>query len=109
MSLYAADGSFNVSVVDGTSITGLYAADGSINVVERDGTTITGLYHPCGAWNVVLSVGSTLGTYHPCGALNVSESPYLYNAVKVTVVSGSLGGSTAGTPIGLLLVLTHAA
>lgn len=94
MSLYAADGSFNVTVVDGTTLTGLYAANGSINVVERDGTTLTGLYHPCGAWNVVVSNGSTLGTYHPCGAFNVSVSPYQYNAVKVTVVSGSFGGGT---------------
>ena len=94
MSLYAADGSFNVTVVDGTTLTGLYAADGSYNVVEQDGTTLTGLYHPCGAYNVVVTDGTHEGIYHPCGALNVQESPYTYDVTDVTVVSGTFGGGT---------------
>jgi hypothetical protein len=93
--LYAADGSFNVTVVSGAAMTGLYAPDGSWNVVEVDGTTLTGLYHPCGAYNVVESDGRT-GIYHPCGALNVSESPYVASSIHVTVVTGSLGGGGPG-------------
>ncbi len=47
--VYAADGSWNVSVVDGSSFTGLYAADGSLNVIKSPGSTFVGMYHPCGA------------------------------------------------------------
>lgn len=111
MSLYAADGSLNVTVVDGSTLTGLYAADGSINVVETDGSSYVGAYAPCGAWNVYLVTNELVGYYAPNGAMNVCESPYAATgAVRVTVVSGSLGGGggTAGTPIGLLLALTYA-
>lgn len=92
MSLYAADGSFNVTVVDGTTIGGLQAADGSYNVVQVDGTSIVGLHHACGAYNVVHgTVGSIYDSpHHACGAYYVSVSPYLPNTMQVTVVSGSL-------------------
>ena len=91
MPLYAADGSWNVTIVDGTTLTGIYAADGSINVVEVDGTTLTGLYAPCGAWNVFVSTGQD-GIYHHCGALIVQETPFTQDCVDVTVVSGAFGG-----------------
>lgn len=93
MSLYAADGSWNVTVVDGSTFTGLYAPDGSYNVVEVDGTSIAGLYAPCGAYNVYVSDGTYIGFYHPSGAINVSVSPYETGTVRVTAVSGSLGSS----------------
>ena len=112
MSLYAADGSWNVTVVAGTSFTGLYAPNGSYNVVEVPGTSLTGLYAPCGAYNVILSDGTHTGFYHPCGAMNVAVSPYVRSVTKVTVVSGSLGTPPApggvGSPMGLLLALTYA-
>jgi hypothetical protein len=91
MSLYAADGSWNVTVVDGSTFTGLYAPDGSYNVVEVDGTSIAGLYAPCGAYNVFVSDGTYTGFYHPSGAINVSVSPYELSTVRVTAVSGDLG------------------
>jgi hypothetical protein len=113
MGFYAADGSMNVTVVDGVSYTGLYAADGSINVIKSTGLVYVGAYHPCGAWWVTLS--PTPSTYPnpvraPDGSLNVSESPYTNGGQRVTVVSGSLtpppvGG--AGVPMGLLLTLTY--
>lgn len=89
MALYAADGSWNVSVVDGSTYTGVQAPDGSYNVFHVDGSVYTGLYAPCGAFNVFVSTGGT-GYYAPCGALNVSQSPYTRGTVSVTVVSGSL-------------------
>lgn len=110
----AADGSLNVTVVSGSSLTGLYARDGSINVVLATGSSYVGAYHPCGAWYVtVRSSGGPYGYYAADGSMNVVESPYsVSGAVRVTAVSGDLtpggGGGTAGTPIGLLLALTYA-
>lgn len=110
--VYAADGSLNVTVVSGSSLTGLYAANGSINVVLAPSpvTKSIGAYHPCGAWYVTLVTSGLVGYYAADGSMNVAESPYTAKgAVRVTAVSGSLSsGSTAGTPIGLLLALTHA-
>jgi hypothetical protein len=109
--LHAADGSINVTVVDGTSITGLYAADGSWNVVNVTGSTDwEGVYHACGALNVTL-VSSGLGQFYAAnGSINVSEDPYILGTMRVTAVSGSLsGGGLVGQPIGLLLALTYAA
>lgn len=106
---YAADGSWNVTVVDGTSRTGLVAADGSINVVVAPGSTLVGLQHACGALNVTPKTSNQLGIMEPDGSLRVSESPYYSNTQRVTVVSGSLGGGgSAGSPMGLLLLLTYA-
>lgn len=102
----------NVTVVNGSTYTGLYAADGSINVVKANGSSYVGLYHPCGAWNVT-PVTSGVRSYNaPDGSMNVEVTPYPYTgATRVTVVSGSLssGGGTLGTPMGLLLALTYAA
>jgi hypothetical protein len=112
--IYAADGSLNVTVVDGNSLTGLYAADGSLNVVLSPGSGYIGAYAPCGAWYVTLITSGVVGYYAADGSLNVAESPYTaQGAVRVTAVSGDLspgGGSPGdpGTPIGLLLALTYA-
>lgn len=89
MGLYATDGSFRVTVVDGTTLTGIYAADGSYNVVQQDGTTLTGAIHPCGALNVFVNDGSFDQWYHPCGAWIVQVTPYANDCVDVTVVAGA--------------------
>lgn len=112
MALYASDGSINVSVVSGSSYTGLYAADGSINVIKAPGGTYVGAYHPCGAWWVNVATSPAVGA-NPIrnvdGSLNVSTSPYTNGGQRVTVVSGSLTpGGTLGSPMGLLLALTYA-
>lgn len=97
MSFYAADGSINVSVVAGSSYTGLYAADGSINVVKATGSVYVGAQHPCGAWWVTVSPGTNVPRRAPDGSLYVNTSGANDGSQKVTVVSGSLtpGGSTA--------------
>jgi len=100
MALYAADGSINVTVVPGTSRTGLYAADGSWNVVLSLNTTPVGVYHPCGAlWVTVVGSGDR-GIYHPDGSLYVQESPYTYSAgLRVTAVSGDLTPTPGDGPM----------
>jgi hypothetical protein len=102
MPLYAADGSMNVTVVSGASYTGLYAPDGSINVIKAPGGTYVGAYHPCGAWWVNVAGSPSVGA-NPLrnvdGSLNVSEPPYTNGGMKVTVVSGSLGGTVPSTPV----------
>jgi hypothetical protein len=92
VSYYATDGSINVSVVDGSTYTGLHAADGSINVVLSDGSTYVGASHPCGAWWVTVSPGTRVSLRAPDGSLYVSQAgmPSTNSGQPVTVVSGSL-------------------
>lgn len=87
---YASDGSINVTVVSGSSITGLNALDGSLNVILSPGTLV-GLHHPCGAMYVTLVSSGIHGYYAADGSMNIAVSPYTSTgATRVTVVSGSL-------------------
>jgi hypothetical protein len=95
MSLYAADGSLNITVVSGSTYVGRYAPDGSMNVVVSNGSTYTGLHHPSGAMYVIDTNSPITSIQHPSGAWYVSDSPYQTGANRVTVVSGSLGGGGA--------------
>lgn len=99
MGLYASDGTYNVTVVDGTTFTGIYASDGSINVVVAPGDSFVGLYHPCGAFYVTVTDGSSYaGSRAPDGSMNVIESAdRASGAMCVTVVSGSLAGESGQT------------
>src|SRR4051812_12647157 len=94
--LYAADGSWNVTVVTGSSFTGVFAADGSLNVKVR--TSEYGIYHSCGAILVTVRSVPGAGLYAPDGSWYVSASPYVYGSQRVTVVSGSLGGGGTFVP-----------
>lgn len=96
MSLYAADGSMNITVVDGNTYTGIYAPNGSINAVVSDGSSYVGAYHPCGAWWVTVSSGENT-IKAPDGSLYVQETPYTTGGQRVTVVSGSLDGGSSIT------------
>jgi len=92
---YAADGSMNVTVVDGLTRTGIYAADGSINVVLAPGGTYVGAYHPCGAWWVTVSLGTLTSIRAPDGSLYVSDASTQggiseNSGQPVTVVTGTL-------------------
>jgi len=116
LALYAANGTVNVTVVDGTTFTGIYAADGSMNVIAASGTVPCGSTHPCGARWVTVSPGNTpCGLYAPDGSWYITEdSTELSGALRVTVVSGSFGAGAEGpggigSPIGLLFLLTQAA
>lgn len=99
--LYAADGSINVTVVDGSTYTGLYASDGSWNVIKSSGSTYVGAYHPCGAlWvSITNSLGSSIRC--PDGSLFVYTGSYTGNGQRVTVVSGSLSPGSSGAFIPL--------
>jgi len=108
--LYAADGSINVTVVDGTTLVGSYAADGSLNVVDASASGVpSGVYHPSGALNVTPTEDPVLSIYAPNGSVYVTEDSANTGAMRITVVSGSFGGGgdDSGTPIGLLLILTY--
>lgn len=111
MSLRAANGTINVTVVSGASYTGIYAADGSFNVIKAPGGTYVGLFHPCGAQYVTLSTGTLVPYYAPDGSMYVNDlSPINTNSgLPITVVSGTLhpGGGSIGVPMGLLLALTY--
>lgn len=86
---YAADGSWNITIVDGTTLTGLIAPDGSINVVASDGSANVGITHPCGAMWVTESDVAT-SRYAADGSLNVTTDGTSKSASqKVTIVAGA--------------------
>ena len=88
--VYAADGSFRVTVVDGNSYVGLYAPDGSYNVVvvgEND--TPFGIYHASGALRGVVADG-TEALFAPNGAL------YLYGLTATGTITWRATGHLFG-------------
>lgn len=97
MSLYAQDGSINVSIT--ASPTGsVYAPDGSIYVVQSSGSA-NGSRHSSGAWNVTKLSSPTSNYYATDGSINVDVSPYSNGGQRVTVVSGSWsGGGGSSSP-----------
>lgn len=103
MGLYAANGTINCTVVDGLTWTGITAPDGSMYVVAATGLVPCGSTHPCGARWVTVSPGTLCGLYAPDGSWYVTETSTEFSgALRITVVSGSLGASgPAGS--GLLL------
>lgn len=89
MALYATDGSINVSVVTGATITGLHAANGSWNVFQTTGTQ-RGAYHPCGAFNVTVDNTGPNSIRAADGSMNVTTTPFNgKGAQRVTVVAGA--------------------
>lgn len=68
---YNSDGQLILTQVNGLSYTGLYAADGSWNIVINDGSTISGKYHPCGALNAVITTNPSAGAIAPNGSMYV--------------------------------------
>lgn len=89
MALYAADGSINVTVVDGTALIGRYAANGSWNVFQTTGTQ-RGAYHPCGAFNVTVDNTGPNAIRAADGSMNVTTTPFNgKGAQRVTVVAGA--------------------
>jgi hypothetical protein len=104
MSAFAADGSWNVTVVDGSTYTGLHASDGSYNVIKSPGNAYVGATHPCGALYVTTSPGTLVPLRAPDGSLYVQNAGSFINSGQpVTVVSGSLFGILAGPNNVLLL------
>ncbi|SRR6266849_9640215 len=98
MTFYAADGSINVSVVAGSSLTGRLAADGSLNVILSPGSSQVGATHPCGAAYVTVSPGTLTPLRAPDGSMYVTNTgmPPSDKGQPATVVSGSLFGPGGG-------------
>jgi hypothetical protein len=90
--LYAADGSYNVNVVDGLTFVGRQGANGALNVFQVNGVAVVPYQHVSGAINVFRSTGGE-GNQHPSGAWHVSSTGtggYKHNTNTITVLSGSL-------------------
>jgi len=100
MSYNAADGSLNVTMVTGSTYTGIQAPDGSTNAVIAPGGSYVGAIHPCGALYVANAPTSGISPDRaPDGSLyvdNIGGMPNKNKGQPVTVVSGSLG--TPWTP-----------
>lgn len=107
------DGGTPVTIVSGSSVSGLYAADGSVNAVFASGLVPCGMYHPSGALNV--TSGSGVGIYAPDGSLYVRTNLILqsqnfsdfnwtksHNVATVAVTNSSVvtpNGTASGTTI----------
>lgn len=91
--IYNTDGSIRVTVVTGSSFTGIQAPDGSINVVINDGTQRLGRQHPCGAVNAVILTSPSLSTTAPNGSIYI----VLRNGSYV-IYTGAGASSTASSP-----------
>lgn len=88
--MYASNGSWNVSVVNGLTVVPRMAADGSINVVLSDGSQ-KGIHHACGALRVTVATGTnSTGRHAKDGSMAVSNVTDSFNAKSCTAVSGAL-------------------
>lgn len=93
MAFYAADGSWNITIVDGQTRVGRFNANGSTHVVnaETELTPGVGQYHPSGALRVTVATANNAkgeGRYAKNGSLLVSTTG-AFNAQKVTILSGA--------------------
>lgn len=95
---FAGNGSWNVTVVDGSTNVGRCSADGSLNVILSPGGSYVGKYHPSGATYVTVSPGTLVNLEAPDGSMYVSISgaPSTNSGQPVTVVSGSLTPGSTG-------------
>lgn len=96
--LYAADGSWNVTLVTGTTYTGLYSNSGGYNIVFAPGNVYVGAQHPCGALWVTTAPSSIYPTpaRAPDGSLYVSVSPYVNGGQRITLIGLSLPSGAIG-------------
>lgn len=70
--LYNSNGQINLTVVAGTTYTGLYSADGCWNVVlTTENTTIKGRYAPCGAFWATVTDSYSASYYAADGSMNI--------------------------------------
>lgn len=71
--MYAANGSWNVRVVDGLTYVGRYAADGCFNVTATTGLVPAGINHPSGAM-CITSPPVGPNRQAPDGSLNIQNT-----------------------------------
>lgn len=85
-----------ITLVSGTTRTGLYAADGSINAVASTTSTLKGLYHPCGAYNITFSTSPDV--YFTDGSLvaRLETNPVTINNTNIAT-NGDFTVSTGWT------------
>lgn len=110
MTLYNADGQRQITIVSGSSYTGLYAVDGSWNgVLDTTPAVLKGAQHPCGALNVQVTTDPGSVTYAPNGSRFVIASSNGYALVgggSSTITLGVLAANRTITPGSISGVIT---
>lgn len=86
MTFYAADGSWNVHVVDGLSPVNRQGTNGETNVTGTTGLVPVGLNHPSGAMCVTTSPGGRVNRQAPDGSLYINSINAEDGSQKVTFV-----------------------
>lgn len=92
MGLYNVNGQRRVTLVSGSTRTGIQALDGSFNAVAGDGVTPKGLYHACGGYNVTVATTPQSTIQAPDG------SYYVYLGVDGYVLPGGAVNTTSVLP-----------
>lgn len=87
--LYAADGSWNVSVETAANTRGVQATHGGLNVFKA-ASGGKGAQGPSGQIRVTYTAAAVNTAMAPDGSLYVTKSPYVKGAQPVTVISGAL-------------------
>lgn len=73
--IYNSNGQVRLTIVNGSSYTGLYASDGSWNVVlTTENTTWKGIHNPCGAFWGTITTNPASPFYAIDGSLNIIEN-----------------------------------
>lgn len=90
--LYAANGSINVKVSDGSGWKGLYSPEGYYWVTEAPASGFCGIQAPDGSLYLKASPGGTHGLQAPNGAIYYSETPES-GSLYVTFVGGGFSGN----------------
>lgn len=102
-SVYADDGSWRVTIVDGTTYSGRYSSDESIYITPSTTTPddVEGMDHPCGALIFTTAPdNANISRYAANGSLYVQASPYTSTgAQRVTVVGNGLPPSPTPTQV----------
>lgn len=110
--LYNADGQKQITIVSGSTYTGVMSPDGQYNgVLDITPTVYKGVYHPCGAYNVQVTTNPFSGTYAPDGSLYIISSSNGYvvngNSTRFMVVSTKAGALAGLNGAGVKGDVTH--
>lgn len=89
--LFNADNQQQVTIVNGSTYTGLYSPDGQFNGVTNDGTSVLmGAHHPCGAYNVTITTDAYAGSHAPNGSRYIIASSNGYALTTGSAISANV-------------------
>jgi len=84
--MYAADGSWNMHIVDGLTYVGLYAPEGCFNGTATTGTVPVPAIHPSGALTVTTAPGGLVNRRAPDGSLYINSVGAIDGSQRVTFI-----------------------